>query len=410
MKLQKATTTPLGKLFAYGIELDGVDRMLNVVRRHLSMDVAFIARFRDNDRILEHVDENSPGVVFKGQKIPLNEGYCQKVVDGKLPEFIPDTSLSPAALQIQETHTIPIGAHLSTPIRLDENQLYGTLCCFSHKPNSNLCAHDIFLLHAFSELLGLHFSAAAAARQALERTANEIRAAILGGMPRPVFQPVYNIATGNLHGFECLSRFDLEPLRPPDQWFKAAHEVGMGVELESHAIDTALGAFFILPENWQLAVNCSPALILSGNLPEQLGVNHDVSHLIIEITEHAAVDDYKSLATALAPLRRRGAKLAVDDAGAGYSSMRHILYLQPEMIKLDMSITHDVDTDRSRRALAKGLTSFAHEIGSMVVAEGVETAQELETLASLGVDLAQGYFLARPMPLEQVQTMALTRK
>lgn len=184
----------------------------------------------------------------------------------------------------------------------------------------------------------------------------------------------------------------------------------MGVELESHAIDTALGAFSILPENWQLAVNCSPALILSGNLPEQLSVNHDVSHLIIEITEHAAVDDYKSLATALAPLRRRGAKLAVDDAGAGYSSMRHILYLQPEMIKLDMSITHDVDTDRSRRALAKGLTSFAHEIGSMVVAEGVETAQELETLASLGVDLAQGYFLARPMPLEQVQTMALARK
>lgn len=406
---ERSSTAPLGKLLAYGLELDGVDRVLSVVRRHLGMDVAFVARFLGVDRVLEHVDENSPGTVFKGQKIPLNEGYCQKVVNGQLPEFIPDTSKVAAALQIPETHAIPIGSHLSTPIRLDGDRLYGTLCCFSHQPNDRLGWPDMLMLRAFSELLGMHFGAAAAAQQTFDRVADEIRSAMDGGMPRPVFQPVYTIATGELHGFECLSRFDLEPLRPPDQWFKAAHEVGMGLDLERHAIDIALGALLRLPAHWHLSVNCSPQLILSGQLPRRLGVEYDISRVTLEITEHAAVDDYDALAEALAPLRRRGATLAVDDAGAGYSSMRHILCLQPDMIKLDMSITHNVHADRSRRALAKGLTSFAHEIGSVVVAEGVETSQEFEALASLGVDLAQGYFLARPMRLEQVQTMALAR-
>jgi EAL domain-containing protein (putative c-di-GMP-specific phosphodiesterase class I) len=140
-------------------------------------------------------------------------------------------------------------------------------------------------------------------------------------------------------------------------------------------------------------------------LPRLLGSDRDLSRVTLEITEHAAVDDYRALADALAPLRRRGATLAVDDAGAGYSSMRHILHLQPDMIKLDMSITHDVDTDRSRRALAKGLTSFAHEIGSVVVAEGVETAEEFNTLASLGVDLAQGYFFAKPIGPQEALAM-----
>src|SRR5258708_21481434 len=146
----------------------------------------------------------------------------------------------------------------------------------------------------------------------------------------------------------------------------------LGLELERHAIDTALGALGRLPRDWLLAVNCSPQLIQSGQLPRLLGSDRDLSRVTLEITEHAAVDDYRALADALAPLRRRGATLAVDDAGAGYSSMRHILHPQPDMIKLDMSITHDVDTDRIGRALAKGLTSFAHEIGSVVVAEGVE--------------------------------------
>jgi len=138
--------------------------------------------------------------------------------------------------------------------------------------------------------------------------------------------------------------------------------------------------------------------ILSGELPGVLE-GLAIDRVVLEITEHAHVEDYDRLPDALRPLRERGLRLAVDDAGAGYASLQHILYLQPDLIKLDMSLTRSIDLDPARRALACALIGFARETGSKIIAEGVETASELKTLASLGVEKAQGYFLARPMPL-----------
>jgi EAL domain-containing protein (putative c-di-GMP-specific phosphodiesterase class I) len=118
--------------------------------------------------------------------------------------------------------------------------------------------------------------------------------------------------------------------------------------------------------------------------------------LVIEITEHAIVHDYRAIGNALAPIRKAGAQLAVDDAGAGYASFRHILHLHPEIIKLDMSLTRDVDTDTRRQALAAALTEFARRVGSRIVAEGVETAGELDMLRSIGPMFGQGYLFAKP--------------
>jgi EAL domain-containing protein (putative c-di-GMP-specific phosphodiesterase class I) len=109
---------------------------------------------------------------------------------------------------------------------------------------------------------------------------------------------------------------------------------------------------------------------------------------------------------ALAPFRRRGARLAIDDAGANYASMRHILNLKADIIKLDISLTRDIDSDSNRRALAKGLIAFAREVASQITAEGVETESELATLRAIGVDKAQGYFLAKPRTLEEVLVSA----
>lgn len=155
-------------------------------------------------------------------------------------------------------------------------------------------------------------------------------------------------------------------------------------------------------------MNSSPELILTGRLHPLLDQMADLSRLVLEITEHAAVHDYVALALSLSPFRRRGARLAVDDAGAGYSSMRHILNLAPEIIKLDISLTQHIDSDAKRRALAKGLTSFAHEIGSLVIAEGVERPEELDMLQRLGVDCAQGYLLSKPLELEAAAVFTLS--
>ncbi|WP_311222212.1 MULTISPECIES: EAL domain-containing protein [unclassified Acidovorax] len=392
---------PLAPFFEHSVSAAGLERVLQVVRRHLSMDVAFISRFQETDRVLDYLDSEPGCVLWRGQALPLSEGYCLKVFRGELPEFIPDTAQVPEAMAIPATTGIPIGSHLSAPIVLENKRLFGTLCCFSYQPVASLTERDMDVLRAFSEFLGFYFDAAAKREQEKETIAHDIHMAMAADRLRIVFQPVYDLAQRRIHGFECLSRFDIEPLRPPDQWFNAAYSVGLGRELELHAIHKALSVLQDFPGGVEFNVNCSPELIISGALQSLLEDGTDLSRVVLEVTEHAIVTDYAALADGLGPFRARGAMLAVDDAGAGYSSMRHILNLQPEVIKLDMSITQSIDRDNHRRALAKGLISFAHEIGSMIVAEGVEQASELEALQLLGVDFAQGYYLAKPLALEE---------
>jgi EAL domain-containing protein (putative c-di-GMP-specific phosphodiesterase class I) len=121
---------------------------------------------------------------------------------------------------------------------------------------------------------------------------------------------------------------------------------------------------------------------------------------MLEITEHDVIEEYLNIDEVLRVLRKRGVRIAVDDAGAGYASFRHILKLAPDLIKLDTSITRGIDGNRAGRALASALIRFAQETGSAIVAEGVETAAELRTLRVLGVTSVQGYLLGRPAPLE----------
>jgi EAL domain-containing protein (putative c-di-GMP-specific phosphodiesterase class I) len=151
-------------------------------------------------------------------------------------------------------------------------------------------------------------------------------------------------------------------------------------------------------------VNASPETIISAEFSDALA-DLPAERIVLEITEHADVGDYDALLAALGPLRARGVRLAVDDAGAGYSSLRHILHLQPDLIKLDMSLTRNICLDPARKALASALVSFAREMGSQIIAEGVETEAELSTLKEIGVERAQGYLLARPLPLDEVLTL-----
>ncbi len=392
---------PIASLLAHGVGHSGVAQVLRTVRKHLGMDVAFIAHFREKDRVLEHVDSDGSAPIFEGQVIPLESGFCLKVVRGELPEFMPDTSLVPAAMALPETRAIPIGSHLGVPIELSNGEIYGTLCCFSRAPNLTLGERDLRLMRALGEVLASRIEEHVVAARARQRAADEIRQVLASGAPRMVYQPIYSLATDTVAGVEALSRFDVEPFRTPDLWFTAAHHVGLGLELELRAIENALGALERLPPELSLNVNCSPELIMSGRLESVLG-SQDLSRIILEITEHATVSEYETVLASLVPFRSRGARLAIDDAGAGYASMRHILDLKADIIKLDMSLTRNIDTDPSRRALAKGLIAFAREIQGTITAEGVETAAELATLRAIGVDRVQGYFLSKPKSLDDV--------
>lgn len=192
--------------------------------------------------------------------------------------------------------------------------------------------------------------------------------------------------------------------RRHDQWFAEAAEVGRGVELELLAIRHALAGIAALPGDVYLSVNAASETVLSPSLAETLA-GHPLERIVLEITEHDCIDDFEALEAAVAPLRAKGVRLAVDDAGAGHSGLQQILKLRPDLIKLDRSLIEGIGDDPGRRALASALTMFARETGSRLIAEGVETEAELAMLRALGMDKVQGYLLGRPGPLDTARAL-----
>ncbi len=236
------------------------------------------------------------------------------------------------------------------------------------------------------------------ATQRRQQKIEQVRMALAGDALRTVFQPIADLRTGRVCSLEALARFASEPQRSPAVWFAEASEVGLRLELELAALRLALSHLASLPSDLRLSINLSPETVTSAPCREILAVVPG-KRLIIEVTEDAPVEDYDEVNAALRGLRAQGGQLAIDDAGAGFASLRHILRLEPDIIKLDLTLTRGIDTDRRRRALAAALISFASEIGASIVAEGIESRAELDALRDLGVDYGQGYYLARPEPL-----------
>lgn len=377
-----------------------VDRMLDAVRRHLDMDVAFVSEFNGRDRVFRHVASRvDPSPIRPGDSSPLEEGYCMRVVEGHIPQLIPDTASVPMLRHIPETRAMPIGAHLSVPIQLRDGRVYGTFCCFSMQSNLSLGQRDLHMMRAFADLLAYQIDGDLDAVHAHREKVERITAVLELGQPHVVYQPIYRSSEQRIIGVECLSRFNLEPRRTPDIWFSEAREIGLGVRLELNAILSALDGLRRMPGSFYVALNVSPQTIISGDIAGYLD-DLPAERIVLEITEHSLVDDYDALNARLAPLRAAGMRVAVDDAGAGYASMRHVLAIHPDIIKLDLSLTRGIDADSPRRALAAALIEFARQTQSRVVAEGVETASELAALQVLGVDDVQGYHLARPLEAE----------
>src|SRR4051794_28715183 len=217
-----------------------------------------------------------------------------------------------------------------------------------------------------------------------------------------VFQPIVVLGTGERAGYEALARFASVPGEGPDAWFRNAAKVGLADELELLAVRAALAELERLPSACFISINLSPSVLGNPRLLDLID-DAEAARVVLELTEHAVVEDYHAFGGAVTLLRERGVELAVDDAGAGYASLRHILNLRPGLIKLDMSLTRDIHTDPARRALASGLQGFAHSLDAQVVAEGIESEAELEELKTIGIELGQGYLLGKPAPLERAE-------
>jgi EAL domain-containing protein (putative c-di-GMP-specific phosphodiesterase class I) len=391
------TIPDLGGAAGDGSEI--IQESLVAIRRHLGMEVAYLSEFVGGRSVFRYVD--APGLehmIKPGDSQSLDDVYCNHILEGRLPELIPDTSLEPIAQALPITRAVPIGSHASLPIRLADGTPFGMFCCLSPRPNATLNQRDLDTMKVFAGLAAKQVNGEIEARRGARRRRAALEAVMAGSNFSVVFQPIMDLVTMEVVSCEALCRFRSEPYRSPDKWFNDAAEAGLGVDLELLVMQTAAEAFGTLPDAVSLSLNASPETVLSGRLAEALDAR-TLPRTVLELTEHAAVSDYALLRTALAPLKARGLRVAADDAGAGYSGLQHMVQLTPDIIKMDMSLTRGLDTDAARRALACAMTYYASDTGAVLVAEGIETRAELQTLRTLGVDRGQGYLLGKPADL-----------
>lgn len=374
-----------------------VQELLSLARRHVGADAAFIGRFEGQERVLRAVQSDDELPVGPGHRERLEETYCCRVVDGTLPSALPDTAADPVAAALPITAALPIGAYLGVPIQLPDGRFYGTLCCLSYRPNPRFDDAAAAFLASLASSLSRVLGTEELKRAGRRRILLDIDEVLQRHAIAMAYQPIVDLFTGAVRGVEALARFT-DGSRTTSQWFDDASRVERTSELELLTARTALQES--VAWDGDLWLNLSASVLLSPAVASLLE-GRDLTRLVVEVSEHEQVSDYGAVRLALAPWRAQGLRLAVDDAGAGFSSLRHVLELSPDIIKLDISLVQNLPTDPSRRALVTALVAFAAETGALVVAEGVESEAELLTLRGTGVSLGQGYHLGRAVPAHE---------
>jgi EAL domain-containing protein (putative c-di-GMP-specific phosphodiesterase class I) len=379
-----------------------------LAKRHLEMDVAYVSHLYGGRENFEAVAGRTGGFgVTVGESVPWGATYCSEMVKGIIPPVIPDARADPRVRDLPMTNTANIGAYIGVPLRLSDGTLYGSLCCASHHAEPELSSRDLRFLRMLADFLVDELD-----RENDRLATRESIASVLAGRHLDIaLQPIVRLSDGRRIGVEALSRFPFGGR--PDEMFRAAHSVGLGADLERLAVERALEVMTRLDENCSrnseaadgydsthlsefMAINLSPTSFTETMSVAERFPRAPLQRLVFEITEHQAVDQYGDLLSELRELRRNGLRVAIDDAGAGYASLYHIVQVHPDIIKIDRRLVDGCSEDQSRRSVIKGFVGLAHDIGAMVVGEGVETSADLAVLRGLGVDAAQGYLLGRP--------------
>lgn len=383
-----------------------VERLLRAAREHLGLDVGFVGEVVDGQRVFRYVDSIPKfDAVAVGDSEPLEGSYCQLVLAGRLPELLLDAGQHPLAARLPVTSQLPVGSHVSVPIRFSDGRVYGTFCCFSLERRQSLQPSDLASFRVVADLAGEHLEAIDEGERK-QRRRRELMTEVIEDPDALalVFQPLWDLNRMQIVALEALSRF---PGREhgPDWFFREASELGFGVKLEMRAVQLALAALAAIPAPIRLNINVSPDTLCSPGFFEAIaGV--PANRLVVEVTEHAAIEDYGELQATSARLSESGVWLAIDDVGTGFSGLNRIIQSSPEELKLDACVIRDVHGDSVKQALIECFCAFGRRVDSDIVAEGIESEAELDTLRALGVRFGQGYHLARPDSLERVLSLA----
>jgi len=377
---------------------DLVYRLLDVALTRMGMELSWLSSFESGDQVFDRISGPASDFgLYEGASSPLSDSYCARVIDGRLPNLISDTAQNDVTASLAVTKEMGIGAYIGVPVRRTDGTPQGMLCCVNSGHAHHLTDSDVHTLELLAELLAEIINVDGPAAKRDLAIANRVDTALADQEMHVVYQPIANIASGRIVGVESLCRFAKAPERP-NVWFTEAASVGLGVELELAAIELALAGFTDLAPDVYLAVNASPTTVCDQRLAALVAA-HQPGRTVVEITEHSAIASYETLDRSLEKLRSVGARIAVDDAGAGFASLAHVLEIRPAIVKIDRSIAKGIHLDPARVALLQTIVDVARRLGATVIAEGVETQEDLETLGAHGVTHAQGFLVAEPAPL-----------
>ena len=378
-----------------------ISSLIRSVRDRLDMEVGFLSEFSNDQRVFRFVDcARDANIVSVNSCGPLKDSFCEMIADGRLSQLVPDTRSSGELDLVPEFTTIPVMSHVSVPVVLSDGQTYGTFCIFSREVKPELNTRSLMLVRVFADVIAALIEDARKGMVESQRR----RQVIIDLLERDELllhaQPIYNLHTRAIDGFELLTRLSTDISLSPAQLFIDADRLGLSSLIGMRVIEKSKEALKVLPQNAYVSINVTPAFLEECDI-SGIFTDDECRRIVLELTEHDEIADYDLVNERLEPLRNAGMKLAIDDAGAGYASMRHILLLRPDMLKLDMSLIRDIDTDKDKRSLVAALYGFAQVQNYKVVGEGIETEAELATLEQLHVCCGQGYLLSRPQPLSK---------
>ncbi|MGH8892898.1 MAG: sensor domain-containing phosphodiesterase [Actinomycetes bacterium] len=380
-----------------------VGELLDTARKSLHLSVAFLSRLDGATQHLEVVESSVPLVFRDGQTQRQETSLCQAVLDGRLPPVMPDLRAFPEAMKLPASRIPRIRSFVSVPVRLSDGRLYGTFCAAGLTSDKGLTKRDQSLMEVLAQAASVIIEPDVRERERRAEVEGRLEPLLASGGPTVVLQPIVELATGRRVGAEALSRFPADWERPPDVCFAEAHSVDLGHQMEVAALHRA--AEHLGGVTGYVSMNVSPATLLTPECPALL-TTLPLRRVLLELSEHDPVDDYDALRSTLAPLRALGMRLAIDDVGAGFSSLRHIVVTAPDVIKLDRSLVDGVAGDPVLRTLVRSLVDFARGSGADVVAEGIETAEDAAVLDTLGVGYGQGWHFGRPGPPERLGAAA----
>lgn len=369
----------------------GTDALLHLARRQLGADMAAVSRFEGDVCRVRHVAVSSRVGTRVDFPHPRRDCVCDRVE----PELVvPDVAGDAQVQHLAAQWRVTIGSLAAVRLTLPDGTPWGVLSVSNREPRPALDADALEPLRALAGML----MDVLLAEEAVEPGGDifdEVHEVVASGRLEIVLQPLVHLRSRCVVAHEALTRFP-DSDKPTWAWFQDASQGGVGPVLERATVERALE---LLPRlAGRLSVNLSSETLLQRSFAgwaEGLPWHR----VVVEITEQQPVEDYERLAVVLDDLRSRGALVAVDDTGSGYSSLRHAIAVSPDLVKLDLSLVQQVHADPAKQAVVAAVCSLAQGMGARVVAEGIETDEDLACLVSLGVQLGQGYLLGRPAVL-----------